>query len=51
MIPSKVSVVLAVSETSPIDILIGVFVFKSKWLLPELALICLWGFMLIMMTV
>ena len=33
MIPSKVSVVLVVSETSPIDTLIGVFVLRSKRLL------------------
>ena len=32
MIPRKVSVVLVVSETSPIDILIGVFELRSKWL-------------------
>ena len=38
MIPSKFSVVLVVSETSPIDTLIGVFVFRSKWLLAGLAL-------------
>ena len=38
IIPSKVSVVLVVSETSSIDTLIGVLVLRSKWLLPGLAL-------------
>ena len=38
MIPSKVSVVLVVSETSAINILIRVFVLRNKWLLPGLAL-------------
>ena len=38
MIPSKVSVVLMLSETSPIDTLTCVFVLRSKWLLPGLAL-------------
>ena len=37
MIPSKVSV----SETSLIDTLIGVFVLRSKWLLPGLDLMWL----------
>ena len=36
--PIKVSVVLVVSTTSPIDTLIGVFVLRSKWILPGLAL-------------
>ena len=36
MIPSKVSVVLVVSETSPIDTLVGLFVLRSKWPLPGL---------------
>ena len=31
IIPSKVLVVLVVSEMSPIDILIGIFVLRSKW--------------------
>ena len=31
MIPSKVPVVIAVREMSPIDTLIGVFVLRSKW--------------------
>ena len=38
VIRSKVSVVIVVSKTSPIDTLIGVFVLRSKWLLPVLAL-------------
>ena len=38
MIPSKVSVVLVVSETTSIGILIEVFVLRSKRLLPGLAL-------------
>ena len=38
MIPSKVSVLLVVSDTSLIDTLIKVFVLRSKWLLPKLAL-------------
>ena len=38
IIPSKVSVVLVVSDTSPIETLIGVFVLRSEWLLPGLAL-------------
>ena len=38
VIPSKFSVVLGVSETSPIDTLIGVLVLRSKWFLPGLAL-------------
>ena len=42
MIPSKVSVVLVVNETSPTDTLIGVFVLRIKWLIPGLALRCLY---------
>ena len=38
MILSKVLVVPVLGETSPIDTLIGVFVLRSKWLLPGLAL-------------
>ena len=35
MIQSKVSTLLVVSETSPIDTLLGVFiVLRSKWRLP-----------------
>ena len=38
MILRKVSVELVVSETSPIGTLIGLFVLRSKWLLPRLVL-------------
>ena len=38
MIPSKVSVVLVVSEMSLIDVLIVRFVLRSRWLLPGLSL-------------
>ena len=37
-IPSKVSFVLVVSETSPIDTSVGVLELKRKWCFPELAL-------------